>query len=173
MLYVPWRNEQVDLPGEHQTAREALLSKRDQLQFLNAEHSSFADEVQRGVQQLSALQQNHFSDNLYGPLAPSTIHNRLDNAGQGNGFDPLYDGDVNLDPSVNLHSSDGVGHLGPHENGFQTSMFDDQDSNLLSRRTMMDAEFEKVASLNESQRGSLHVSLSTPVPDTSSTWVRG
>jgi len=40
MLYLPWR---TDLLGGYQTAREALLAKRDQLQFLNAEHSSFAD----------------------------------------------------------------------------------------------------------------------------------
>jgi len=108
MLYLPWRNEKADLLGGYKTAREALLAKRDQLQFLNAEHSSFADEVQRAVQQLSILQQNHFGDNLYGPLAPSTIHNRLENSGEDNGFDPLYDGEVNLDPSINLHS-DGVG----------------------------------------------------------------
>jgi len=136
MLYLPLRNEKADLLGGYQTAREALLAKRDQLQFLNAEHGSFADEVQRAVQQLSILQQNQFGDRLYGPLAPSTIHNRLENEGEGRGFDPLYDGEINLDPSINLHS-DGVGHLGHHEqNGFEASVFDDQDANLLSRRTM-------------------------------------
>jgi len=46
MLYLPWQNEKADLLGGYQTAREALLAKRDQLQFLNAEHGSFADEVQ-------------------------------------------------------------------------------------------------------------------------------
>ena len=111
MLYLPWRNEKADLLGGYQTAREALLAKRDQLHFLNAEHGSFANEVQRAVQQLSILQQNQFGDNLYGPLAPSTIHNRL---GEGSGFDPLYDGEFNLDPSISL-DSDGVGHLGHHE----------------------------------------------------------
>jgi len=75
---LPWRNEKADLLGGYQTARESLLAKRDQLQFLNAEHGSFADEFQRAVQQLSILQQNQFGDNLYGPLAPSTIHNRLE-----------------------------------------------------------------------------------------------
>ena len=108
MLYLPWRNERVDLLGEYQTAREAFLAKRDHLQFLNADHSSFADEVQRAVQQLSTLQQNQFGDNLYVPLAPSTMQNRLENGGEGNGFDPLYDGDVNIDPSVNLHCNSGV-----------------------------------------------------------------
>ena len=83
------------------------------------------------------------------------MQNRLYNGGEGSGFDPLYDGDVNLDPSANLHCNGGVDHHDPQEqNGFQASMFDDQDSNILSRRTMTDAEFEqKVSSLNDSQRG--------------------
>jgi len=109
----------------------------------------------RAVQRLSILQQNQFGDNLYGPLLPSIIHNRLEDSGEGSGFDSVYDdGEVNLDPSINVHS-DGVGQLGHHEqNGFEASVFDDQDTNLLSRRTMTDAEFEqKVASLDNSQRG--------------------
>ena len=122
--------------GDYQTAREDLLAKRDHLQFLNAEHSSFADEVQRAVQQLSTLLQNQFVDNLCGPLAPSTIQNRLENGGESSGFHPLYDGDVNLEPSVNLYCNCGVDHYDPQEqNGFQASMFDDQDSNILTRRT--------------------------------------
>ena len=43
MLYLPWRQETEDLLGEYNTAQEALLAKKDQLQFLNAEHGSFAD----------------------------------------------------------------------------------------------------------------------------------
>jgi len=129
------------------------LAKREQLQFLNAERGSFTDEVQKAVQQLSILQQNPFGDNLYGPLAPSTIQSRLENSGEGSGFDPLYDGEVNLDPSINLHS-DGVGQLVNEQNSFEASVFDVQDANLLSRRTMTNAEFEqKVASWNDAQRG--------------------
>ena len=41
MLYLPWRQETKDLLGEYSTAREVLLAKKDQLQFLNAEHGSF------------------------------------------------------------------------------------------------------------------------------------
>ena len=52
MLYLPWRQETEDLLGEYSTAREALLAKKDQLQFYNAEHGSFADEVQQAIQQL-------------------------------------------------------------------------------------------------------------------------
>ena len=174
MLYLPWRNERVDLLGEYQTAREALLAKRDHLQFLNAEPSSFADEVQRTVQQLSTLQQNQFGDNLYAPVAPSTMQNRLENGGEGSGFDPLYDGDVNLDPSVNLHCNGGVDHHDPQEqNGFQASMFDDQDSNILSRRTMTDAEFEqKVSSLNDSQRGAFACVAEYTYARHRTTWAR-
>ena len=35
LLYHPWREETLDLLGDHGTAQEALLAKRDQLQFLN------------------------------------------------------------------------------------------------------------------------------------------
>ena len=56
MLYLPRRQETEDLLGEYSTAQEALLAKKDQLQFLNAEHGSFADEVQQAIQQLSNLQ---------------------------------------------------------------------------------------------------------------------
>ena len=42
MLYLPWRQETEDLLGEYSTAQEALLAKKDQLQFLNAEHGSSA-----------------------------------------------------------------------------------------------------------------------------------
>ena len=55
MLYLPWHQETEDLLCEYSTAQEALLAKKDQLQFLNAEHGSFADEVQQAIQQLSNL----------------------------------------------------------------------------------------------------------------------
>ena len=49
MLYLPGHQETEDLLGEYSTAWEALLAKKDQLQFLNAEHGSFADEVQQAI----------------------------------------------------------------------------------------------------------------------------
>jgi len=55
-LALPWRQEIEDLLGEYNTAQEALLAKRDQIQFLNCDHGSFADEVQQAIQQLSNLQ---------------------------------------------------------------------------------------------------------------------
>jgi len=50
LLYLPLHQEIEDLLGEYNTAQEALLAKRDQIQFLNSEHGSFADEVQRAIQ---------------------------------------------------------------------------------------------------------------------------
>ena len=63
MLYLPWCLETEDLLGEYSTAREALLAKKDQLQFLNAKYGSFTDEVRQAIQQLSNLQ-NMYGDNL-------------------------------------------------------------------------------------------------------------
>ena len=76
MLYLPWRQETEDLLGEYSTAQAALLAKKDQLQFLNAEHGSFADEVQQAIQQLCYLQ-NTYGDNLYAPVAPNAIQETL------------------------------------------------------------------------------------------------
>ena len=52
MLYLPWCQ---DLLGEYNTAQEALLAKKDKLHSLNTEHGSFADEVQKAIQQLSSI----------------------------------------------------------------------------------------------------------------------
>ena len=62
---------------EYSTAQEALLAKKDQLQFLNPEHGSFADEVQQAIQQLYSLQ-NMYGDNLYAPVAPNAVQETLD-----------------------------------------------------------------------------------------------
>ena len=69
MLYLPWRQEIEDLLGEYSTAQEALLAKKDQLQFLNAEHGS---EVQQAIQQLSSLQ-IMYGGNLYAPVAHNAV----------------------------------------------------------------------------------------------------
>ena len=63
MVYLPWCLETEDLLGEYSTAQEALLGKKDQLQFLNAKYGSFTDEVRQAIQQLSNLQ-NMYGDNL-------------------------------------------------------------------------------------------------------------
>jgi len=83
------------LLGEYNTAQEALLAKRDQIQFLNSEHGSFADEVQQAMQQLSNLQ-NTYGDNLYAPVASNAVQDTLNIEAQESEFDPLFDEDVDI-----------------------------------------------------------------------------
>ena len=96
MLYLPWRQETEDLLGEYSTAQEALLSKRDQLQFLNSEHGSFADEVVQAIQQLSTLS-NTYGDNIYAPVAPNAAQETLEAGALDSKFDPLFDGGVTVE----------------------------------------------------------------------------
>ena len=120
------------------------MAKKDQLQFLNAEHGSFADEVQQAIQQLSSLQ-NTYSDNLYAPVAPNAVQETLDTGALEAEFDPLFDGDVDIEEgAVDLQDN------GNHQEG---ERIDDTDNNIVSRRCMTDAEYNnKVAGLNDSQR---------------------
>ena len=76
MLYLPWRQETEELQGGYSTTQEALLAKRDQLQFLNSEHGSFADEVVKAIQQLSTLS-NTYGDNIYAPVGLQMLHRKL------------------------------------------------------------------------------------------------
>ena len=91
MLYLPWHQETEDLLGEYSTAQEALLAKKDRLQFLNSECGSFGDEVQQAIQQLSNLQ-NMYGDNLYAPVASNAVQDTLDAGTVESEFDPLFDG---------------------------------------------------------------------------------
>ena len=88
LLYFPWRQETQDLLGKHATAQEALLAKRDQLQFLNSEHNAFAEEVQQAIQQLSEMQ-NTYGDNVYAPVAPNAVQHTLEVEAETAGFDPM------------------------------------------------------------------------------------
>ena len=154
MLYLPWRQETEDLLGEYSTAQEALLAKKDNLQFLNSEHGSFADEVQQAIQQLSSLQ-NTYGDNLYAPVAPNAVQETLDNEALESEFDPLFDGEINVEESA-LETNDNANHqdITAQDHGdLQAALFDDTDNNLLSRRRMTDTEYNnKVAGLNDSQQ---------------------
>ena len=132
---------------------QALLVKKDQLQFLNSEHGSFADELQQPIQ-LSHLQ-NTYGDNLYAPVALNAVQETLDAVAQESEFDLLFDGDVNIEEGA-LEINDNANHqeTTAQENGdLQAALFDDTDNNILSRRRMTDAEYNnKVAGLNNSQR---------------------
>ena len=154
LLYLPWRQETEDLLGEYNTAQEALLAKKDQLHFLNSEHGSFADEVQQAIQQLCNLQ-NTYGDNLYAPVAPNAVQETLNAGAMESQFDPLFDGDVNVEEGA-LEVNDDANHqeTNVEEHGdLQAALFDDTDNNILSRRRMTDAEYNsQVAGLNDSQR---------------------
>ena len=96
MLYLPWRQETEDLLGEYSTAQEVLLAKRDQLQFLNSEHGSFADEAVQAIQQLLTLS-NTYGDNIYTPVAPNAAQETLEAGAMDSGFHPLFDGGVTVE----------------------------------------------------------------------------
>ena len=152
MLYLPWRQETEELLGEYSTAQEALLAKRDQLQFLNSEHGSFADEVVQAIQQLSTLR-NTYGDNIYAPVAPNAAQEALEADVLESEFDPLFDGGAiveELAPEIN-DNADHQQTIAQEHGDLQAALFDDTDSNILSRRRMTDAEYNsKVAGLNDS-----------------------
>ena len=90
VLYLPWRNETVDLIGSHESAMASFVTNRDKLQVLNSvENSSFTDEVQRATEQLRVL--NQYGDAVYAPVAPCTTHMNMEINNEGQGLDPLYD----------------------------------------------------------------------------------
>ena len=72
------------------------MAKRDQLQFLNSEHGSFADEAVQAIQQLSTLS-NTYGDNIYTPVAPNAAQETLEAGAMDSGFHPLFDGGVTVE----------------------------------------------------------------------------
>ena len=90
VLYLPWRNETVDLIGSHESAMALFVTNREKLQVLNSvENSSFTEEVQRATEQLRVL--NQYGDAVYAPVAPYTTHMNMEINNEGQGLDPLYD----------------------------------------------------------------------------------
>ena len=70
-FYLPWRNETLDLIGNHSSAEASFVANKNKLQVLSTEqHSSFADEVQRATEQLHVL--NQCGDAVNAPVAPCT-----------------------------------------------------------------------------------------------------
>ena len=135
LLYFPWRQETQDLLGEHATAQEALLAKRDQLHFLNSEHNAFAEEVQQAIQQLSEMQ-NTYGDNVYAPVTPNAVQHTLEVEAETAGFDPMYDADENVEQAA-LVESDGPQEVSAQKHSdIQAALFDDKGNNILSRLTL-------------------------------------
>ena len=137
LMYLPWRQETEDLQGEYSTAQEALFSKRDQLQFLNSEHGSFADEVVQAIEQLSTLS-NTYGDNIYAPVAPNAAQETLEAGALDSEFDPLLDGGVTVEELApeNNDNADHQQTTAQEHGDLQAALFDDTDSNILSRRRM-------------------------------------
>uniref|UniRef100_A0A1X7SVG8 Uncharacterized protein n=1 Tax=Amphimedon queenslandica TaxID=400682 RepID=A0A1X7SVG8_AMPQE len=64
-------NETLDLIGIHGCAQASFVANRDKLQVFSTEqHSSFAVEVQRVMEQVGVL--NLCGDAVYAPVAPCT-----------------------------------------------------------------------------------------------------
>ena len=101
------------------------LQEKDQLQFLNAEYGLFADEVQQAIHQMSSLQ-NMYGDNLYAPVAPNAVQETLGAGALESEFDPLYDGDVNIEENApEVHDANRQ-EVTTNDNGdLQAALFDD------------------------------------------------
>ena len=155
MLYLPWRNETVDLLGSHATAKQSFVSNNDRLLVLGGDQASFAAEVERATCQLRAL--NQFGDTVYAPIAPGAAQRNMEMENEGAGPDPIYYNEALL---ADNHSSalttdqQGVGevnHLA--SNDYLADADDDRTVRAMGQRRMTDAEYHrKVDSLNESQR---------------------
>ena len=76
LLYIPWRREKEDLLLKHDSALSAFIAREKEMKVLNCEHHTFAEEVQRAVQQLQAV-----SDGAYMDLvAPNVQHGEREDA---------------------------------------------------------------------------------------------
>ena len=160
VLYLPWRDEVRDLLGDHATARESLIANQDRLSYLNhnIDFAHFADEVQRAMQNIEAL--NEYGDAVYAPLAPGAAQAHLNINDEGTGLDPVYDQELYLDPLATAAANprgEGVGDIVGGNAGdnhdFFADLHDGATLNAMSQRRFTDTEFaDKVASLNESQQ---------------------
>ena len=83
LLYLPWCQETEDLLDEYSTAQEVLSAKKDKLQFFNAKHGSFADEIYR-----------------VSKICPNAVQETLDAGALESEFDPLYERDVNIEENA-------------------------------------------------------------------------
>ena len=146
LLYVPWRREPVDILQGHGSAMEAFLARQNEMVVLNAENHSFADEVQRAVVQLQALQDDAYQDRV-APMAQQVQRedaNQPTVEAEGGILNPEH----TVDPSW-LEGTDG-------EDGVVNAdtLHDDDDAiGALSRQTLSERDYRQlVSSLNEHQR---------------------
>ena len=64
----PGRRETAYIMQGHGSAMEAFLARQNEMVVLNAKNHSFADEVQRAVVQLQALEDDAYQDTV-APMA--------------------------------------------------------------------------------------------------------
>ena len=146
LLYIPWRKEPEDILQDHSTAMEAFIARQNDLVVLNGENHSFADEVQRAVVQLQALQDDAYQDGV----APMAQHNQREDAIQ-----PVVEaegGIMNPDHMVDTSWLEDVnGETGTGD--AETLHDDDAAAGALSRQGLPEGEYRQlVSSLNEHQR---------------------
>ena len=104
MLYLPWRNETVDLLGSHATAKQSFVSNNDHLLVLGGDQALFAAEVERATCQLRVL--NQFGDTVYAPIAPGAAQRNMEMENEGAGPDPIY-----YDEALLTTDQQGVGEV--------------------------------------------------------------
>ena len=139
LLYIPWRREKEDLLLKHDSALSAFIAREKEMKVLNCEHHTFAEEVQRVVQQLQAV-----SDGAYMDLvAPNVQHGEREDAthvpeeldhGLHNAENYVQDEQVDVD-------------------ALPTVADDDNANGTLTRMRLTDKAFtELVCNLNAKQR---------------------
>ena len=139
LLYIPWRREKKDLLLKHDSALSAFIAREKEMKVLNCEHHTFAEEVQRAVQQLQAV-----SDGAYMNLvAPNVQHGEREDAthvpeeldhGLHNAENYVQDEQVDVD-------------------ALPTVADDDNANGALTRMCLTDKTFtELVCNLNAKQR---------------------
>ena len=146
LLYVPWRREPEDILQGHGSAMEAFLARQNEMVVLNAENHSFADEVQRAVVQLQALEDDAYQDTV----APMAQQVQREDANQ-----PTVEaegGILNPEHTVDPSWLEGTDEVGGTTNA--DTLHDDDDAiGALSRQTLSEGDYRQlVSSLNEHQR---------------------
>ena len=146
LLYVPWRRETEDILQGHGSAMEAVLARQNEMVVLNAENHSFAEEVQRAVVQLQALEDDAYQDTV----APMAQQVQREDANQ-----PTVEakGGI-LNPEHTVDPSWLEGTNGEYGTVNADTLHDDDDAiGALSRQTLSERDYQQlVLSLNEHQR---------------------
>ena len=143
LLYIPWRVEE-DLIRGHSSSMSVFIVNENELNVLDVQHHSFAEEVQRAVQQLQVLE----NPDYYDYVAPNAQHGEHKDGEQPQG---TYDNDaLNPDLFTGGHELDG--------DEAETMVDDDNVTAIHARQNMTNTEFRALlASLNSEQRNILDI----------------